>query len=216
LGSPAGREDHRPLRTSPLLSPEALFRYQIVSAVQARTLSGQRMDAAVRAVAAQTHRTPAGESTTVSVRSIHRWLAEQDRDEPAGPEPVSPAPVISRALPTARLDFLAAEKAEDRCQAFDHRGFRGSLPARDATSGTAPSVGEGATENAPHDRGNGYNNLSGSDRVRWEIADVGLDGLARRSDWKELAATLGGRGLRYRAVDLLEQFTMIHRGDSDC
>jgi putative transposase len=106
--------DHRPPRTSLLLSPEALFRYQIVSAVQARVLSGQGMDAAVRAVAAQTHRTPAGESTTVSVRSIYRWLAEQDRDEPAGPEPVSPAPVISRALPAALLDFLAAEKAEDR------------------------------------------------------------------------------------------------------
>jgi len=106
--------DHRPPRTSLLLSPEALFRYQIVSAVQARALSGQRMDAAVRAVAAQTHRTPAGEFTTVSVRSIYRWLAEQDRDEPAGPEPAPSAPVIYLALPATLLDFLAAEKAEDR------------------------------------------------------------------------------------------------------
>jgi len=106
--------DPRPPHTSLLLSPEALFRYQIVSAVQARVLSGQRMDAAVRAVAAQTHRTPAGESTTVSVRSVYRWLAEQARDEVAAAEPVSPVPMLSRALPAALLDFLAAEKSEDR------------------------------------------------------------------------------------------------------
>jgi hypothetical protein len=82
--------------------------------VKARALSGQPTDAAVRAVAAQTHLTPAGESRAVSVRSIYRWLAEQDRDEPADPEPAEPARVISRALPAALLDFLVAEKAEDR------------------------------------------------------------------------------------------------------
>ena len=106
--------DRRPPRTPLVLSPEALFRYQIVSAVKARALSGQPMDASVRAVAAQPHLTPAGEPTTVSVRSIYRWLAEQDRGEPAAPEPTPSAPVISRALPAALLDFLAAEKAEDR------------------------------------------------------------------------------------------------------
>jgi rhamnogalacturonyl hydrolase YesR len=106
--------DRRPVRTPLLLSPEALFRYQIVSAVKAGVLSGQGMDAAVRAVAAQTHLTPAGESTTVSVRSIYRWLAEPDRDEPADPEPTEPARGISRALPAALLDFLAAEKDLDR------------------------------------------------------------------------------------------------------
>ena len=91
--------DRRPPRTPLLLSPEALFRYQIVSAVKARALSGQGMDAAVCAVAAQTHRTPAGESRTVSVRSVYRWIAEHDCDEPPVLEPGSPAPVISRALP---------------------------------------------------------------------------------------------------------------------
>jgi putative transposase len=108
--------DRRPPRTPLVLTPEALFRYQIVSAVKARVLSGQRTDAAVREVAAQTHLTPAGEFTTVSVRSVYRWLAEQgsDCDEPAGPEPVPPAPVISRALPASLLAFLEEEKAEDR------------------------------------------------------------------------------------------------------
>jgi putative transposase len=104
--------DRRPPHTPLVLSPEALFRYQIVSAVKARALSGQRTDAAVREIAAQTHLTPAGEPRTVSVRSIYRWLAERGWDEPAAPEPV--APMISRALPTALLTFLEEEKAEDR------------------------------------------------------------------------------------------------------
>jgi len=106
--------DRRPPRTPLLLSPEALFRYQIVSAVKSRELSGQRTDAAVREVAAQPHLTPAGEPRAVSVRSIYRWLAEQGRDEPADSAPVAPTPVISRALPAALLDFLVEEKAEDR------------------------------------------------------------------------------------------------------
>jgi putative transposase len=106
--------DRRPPRTPLVLSPEALFRYQIVSAVKARELSGQRTDAAVREVATQTHPTPAGEPRAVSVRSVYRWLAEQDRDEPADPAPVPPAPVISRTLPAALLTFLEEEKAADR------------------------------------------------------------------------------------------------------
>lgn len=104
----------RPPRTSLTLSPEALFRYQIVSAVTARALSGQRTDAAVREVAAQLHLTPAGEARAVSIRSIYRWLAEQGRDAPAAPGPAPPAPVISRVLPAALLTFLAEEKATDR------------------------------------------------------------------------------------------------------
>jgi transposase InsO family protein len=109
----------RPPRPSLVLSPEALFRYQIVSAVKARVLSGQRVDAAVREVAARPHLTPGGELRLVSVRSLYRWLAERDddhgdRDEPAGDEATPPAPMISRALPAALLDFLAEEKAQDR------------------------------------------------------------------------------------------------------
>jgi putative transposase len=102
------------LRTPLVLSPEALFRYQIVSAVKARALSGQGTDAAVRAVAAQTHLTLAGEHKTVAIRSIYRWLAEQGRDGPTGIETAKPTPTISRALPQRLLDFLAEEKAEDR------------------------------------------------------------------------------------------------------
>jgi putative transposase len=106
---------HQKLLRAPLvLSPEALFRYQIVSAVRARARSGQGTDAAVRAVAAQTHLTLAGEHKTVGIRSIYRWLAEQGRDGPGGIETAQPTPTISRALPQRLLDFLAEEKAEDR------------------------------------------------------------------------------------------------------
>ena len=106
--------DRKPPRTPLMLSPEALFRYQIVSAVKARELSGQGTDAAVREVAAQLHLTLAGEHKTASVRSIYRWLAELDRDGATGIETVRPAPTISRALPKQLLDFLAEEKAADR------------------------------------------------------------------------------------------------------
>lgn len=106
--------DRRPPRTSLVLSPEALFRYQVVSAVKARALSGQGTEAAVREVAAQTHLTPAGEPRTVSVRSIYRWLAAQHHDASADAEAVEPARPSSRALPAALLDFVTAEKAADR------------------------------------------------------------------------------------------------------
>jgi len=69
------------------------------------------MDAAVRAVAAQAHQTPAGESTTVSVRSVYRWLAEDDRDEPAVPEPA--APVILDDYRRRVLARLARERRAD-------------------------------------------------------------------------------------------------------
>jgi len=72
--------DKKSPRTPITLSPEALFRYQIISAVKARELSGQGMDAAVREVAAQQHVTLDGKQKSAAVRSIYRWLAELDRD----------------------------------------------------------------------------------------------------------------------------------------
>src|SRR5882724_10619775 len=93
-------------RTPLVLSPEALFRYQIVSAVKARELSGQPVDAAVREVAAQQHLTIAGEHKTAAVRSIYRWLAELDREGPSGIETAQPERAISLALPQPLVDFL--------------------------------------------------------------------------------------------------------------
>lgn len=106
--------DPKPPRTPLVLSPEALFRYQIVSAVKARELSGQGTDAAVREVAAQHHLTLVGEQKTCAVRSIYRWLAELDRDGLSGIETAQPERAISRVLPEPLVDFLAKEKDEDR------------------------------------------------------------------------------------------------------
>ena len=106
--------DKKSPRTPLQLSPEALFRYQIVSAVKARELSGQGTDAAVREVAAQHHLTITGEPKTVAVRSIYRWLAELDREGPSGIETAQPERAISLALPELLVEFLATEKAEDR------------------------------------------------------------------------------------------------------
>jgi transposase InsO family protein len=106
--------DKKSPRTPLMLSPEALFRYQIVSAVKARELSGQGTDAAVREVAAQHHLTIAGEQKTCAVRSIYRWLAELDRDGLSGIEAAQPERAISLALPAPLLDFLAQQKTEDR------------------------------------------------------------------------------------------------------
>lgn len=101
-------------RTPLVLSPDALFRFQIVSAVKARELSGQGIDAAVREVAAQPHWTIAGAHKTAAVRSIYRWLAELDHDGLGGLETAQPERAISLALPGPLVDFLATEKGEDR------------------------------------------------------------------------------------------------------
>jgi len=106
--------DKKSPRTPLVLSPEALFRYQIVSAVKARELSGQGTDAAVREVAGQHHLTIAGEQKTAGVRSIYRWLAELDRDGPSGIETAQPERAISLVLPASLVEFFATEKAEDR------------------------------------------------------------------------------------------------------
>jgi hypothetical protein len=82
--------DKKSPRTPLVLSPETLFRYQVVSAVKARELSGQGTDAAVREVAAQRHVTVTGEPKTCAVRSIYRWLAELDRAGPSGIETARP------------------------------------------------------------------------------------------------------------------------------
>jgi putative transposase len=97
-----------------VLSPEALFRYQIIAAVKARELGGLGTDAAVREVAAQPQLTLDGEQKRAAVRSIYRWLAELERDGPRGIETAQPARAISLALPAPLLEFLTAEKADDR------------------------------------------------------------------------------------------------------
>jgi transposase InsO family protein len=56
-------------------SPEALFRYLVVSKVLARAADGLSMPQAMRAVAEEAHMTLAGSWRRVSVRTLYRWLA---------------------------------------------------------------------------------------------------------------------------------------------
>jgi putative transposase len=135
-------DQKRPPRTPLVLSPEALFRYQVVSAVRARELSGQRTDLAVRTVAGQRHLTLDGQVKTVGVRSIYRWLADLDADGPSGIETArSEHGLVSQALPQALLDFLRTEKAEDRYASVPElirrareRGILGPQERADRTS----------------------------------------------------------------------------------
>jgi transposase InsO family protein len=56
-------------------SPEALFRYTVLSQVIARELGGEPRAKAITAVAAQSHPTLEGTLRQVSTRSLYRWLA---------------------------------------------------------------------------------------------------------------------------------------------
>ena len=56
-------------------SPEALFRYTVLSQVIARELGGEPRAKAITAVAAQDHPTLQGTLRQVSARSLYRWLA---------------------------------------------------------------------------------------------------------------------------------------------
>lgn len=128
-------------RTPVLLSLEALFRFQVVSAVRARELAGQGIEAAVRAVAAEKHLTLAGDVRTAGIRSIYRWLADLDREGAGGIETKQPKRLVSVVLPEALLAFLAHEKAEDRYASVPElirrareRGVIGPLDAVDRST----------------------------------------------------------------------------------
>jgi len=96
------------------LTPQALFRYQVVSAVQVRVLAGMRVAQAVREVLKLSHQDLSGQSRRVSERSVYRWLDAYEQEGLAGLEPqprprVSDSAVLSKRL----LDFLRVENKAD-------------------------------------------------------------------------------------------------------
>lgn len=97
------------------LSPQALFRYQLISTVQARVLAGMGLSQAVREVVEQPYRDARGQLRKVSQRSLYRWLGAYEQEGLEGLEPESrPRIADSAVLPVRLLDFLRTEKQADR------------------------------------------------------------------------------------------------------
>ena len=94
-----------------ILSPEALFRYRIISTVEALVLSGRPLSGVVRQVAADIHPTVYGHPRRVSERTVYRWLAAFRKHgvvgfEPSRRDPLADSHVLSKKL----LDFLKSER----------------------------------------------------------------------------------------------------------
>lgn len=95
-------------------SPEAMFRYMVVSQVLACVREGKKEAKAIRLVAAREHATFEGTLRRVSRRTVYRWLAryraegigglERGRRAPSGTSEVVPAPLVR---------FAAIEKEAD-------------------------------------------------------------------------------------------------------
>ncbi len=95
-------------------SREALFRYQVVSQVLSRVLSGQPRVQAVRAVAGMRHRLFDGAVRRVSVRTVYRWLRSHESEGLSALEnrrhDSTPQASI---LPVRFVEFLKATKKLD-------------------------------------------------------------------------------------------------------
>lgn len=96
-------------------SREALFRFQVLSKVLSRVMSGENSSSAVETVAAERHPDFDGSTRGVSSRTIYRWLEafgpEHDiaKLEPAQRRRTS----SSTVLPASLLDFVALQKRDD-------------------------------------------------------------------------------------------------------
>ncbi|MEW6747898.1 MAG: hypothetical protein AB1486_34690 [Planctomycetota bacterium] len=95
-------------------SPEALFRFQLVSQVRARVLGGESLADVVRAVTSLSHLALDGSSRQVRPRTLYRWLSLYAKGGLAALEPQSRPHAISRVLSPELLDFLILEKRQDK------------------------------------------------------------------------------------------------------
>ena len=105
----------------PEISPEALFRFLVVSQVEARIARGERQVDVVADVAEQHHHSVfSGTMRTVSLRSVYRWLERHREKGLAGLEPSlrTTPELISTVLSDAFIDLLCAEKRADAAMAI--------------------------------------------------------------------------------------------------
>lgn len=97
------------------ISPEALFKFLIVSQVEGYRLRGRTLAEAVRLVAGGRHVDPQGEPRKVRRRTIYRWYAAFKKDGIAGLEPARREPLRgSVVLKDEFIQFIESEKKEDR------------------------------------------------------------------------------------------------------
>lgn len=104
------------LSTPLTLSAEALYRFQVVSAVRTRVLGGEKRAGAVHAIAKHPPSPLSGcGSRRLSVRSVYRWLQAYEEKGVGGLQPAVRGPRgVSQALPQSLLDFFRSEKGLDR------------------------------------------------------------------------------------------------------
>jgi len=95
-------------------SPEALFRYRLVSEVAARVLRGEDRAGVVHDLIAQDHHDLTGKLRRVSERTLYRWLARYREQGYTGLLPVTRQRIErSRVLADDMLEFLVAQKTKD-------------------------------------------------------------------------------------------------------
>ncbi len=95
-------------------SPEALFRYQVVSLVLAYMAGGEVRAHAVRAAASPRWLRPDGTLRQVSMRSVYRWLKAWNAHHIAGLEPRPRQRIqTTEALSERFVDFLRREHQRD-------------------------------------------------------------------------------------------------------
>jgi putative transposase len=96
-------------------SSEALFRYQVISQVQARRYRGESRSKAVKAVAAIFHLTCDNKPQRVSRRTIYRWLAAYESQGFMGLLPAKRNQLKdSLVLETSLVEFFVIEKKADK------------------------------------------------------------------------------------------------------
>jgi hypothetical protein len=124
-------------------TPQAAFRYQVVSQVLTRICSGETQREAVLAVAALEHYFPGDHRPRrVSERAIYLWLAQFRAEGLAGLEtaPRIPASPPESTLPPKFVEFLVATKTEDSRASIPeiiHRARQlGTLKPEDAVDRT--------------------------------------------------------------------------------
>jgi putative transposase len=103
-----------PPRTSRRMSSTALFRYSVLSQVEAMVLGGEPVGTAVRVVAKREHVDLSGQSAHVTVRTLQRWRAAWMVGGLSALEPKDRGRTqTSEAMPDDLIAFILDEKKRD-------------------------------------------------------------------------------------------------------